>query len=292
MPKPDFGTLTVAHYRAGLAAFPPLPPLEDALATVEDGALEGAAGPLAMRLYRPLGDGPHPLTVFFHGGGFVSCGLDTHDNICRRLAAQAGTMVVSVDYRLAPEHPFPAAADDAVAALRWLHAHAASLGADPARIALAGDSAGANLAAGAALEAGVALRHQLLLYPVIDAACASASYTALADAPMLSADMMRWFWRQYLPNAQAASDPRAALLRHGALQSAPPTTVVTAECDPLRDEGEAYALALAQAGVPVTLRRWPAVFHGFASLLGPLDAARAAVDHAACQLRQAFIPTR
>lgn len=288
LPAPDLQTLTAAQWRAGLAAMDPLPPLPGRLAGVEDIQVRGAAGPLAARLYCPLGEGPHPLTVFFHGGGFVGCGIDTHDNICRRLAEQAGTMVASVDYRLAPEHPFPAAADDAVAALRWLHANAQRIGADPARIAVAGDSAGANLAAGAALDAGLALRHQLLLYPVVDAGCDTASHVALAQAPMLSAAMMRWYWRQYLPREQDARDPRASLLLRPALGAAPPATIITAECDPLRDEGEAYALALGRAGVPVNLRRWPGVFHGFASLLGPLDAARRALDDAASQLRLAF----
>ena len=174
LPAPDFSTLSVADYRGMLAAFPPLPPLDDDLASVENGSLPGAAGTLAMRLYRPRGAGPWPLTVFFHGGGFVSCGLDTHDNICRRLAVRAAALVAAIDYRLAPEHPFPAAVDDAAAALRWLHEHAASIGADPSRIALAGDSAGGNLAAVTAQQLraeGPAIRHQLLLSPVIDRAC-------------------------------------------------------------------------------------------------------------------------
>lgn len=291
MPAPDFQTLSVADYRASLAAFPPLPSLGDALAGVEDGALGGAAGSLKLRLYRPLGTGPAPLTVFFHGGGFVSCGLDTHDNICRRLAAQAATLVVSVDYRLAPEHPFPAGVEDAVAAVRWLHAHAAAIGADASRIALAGDSAGANLAAVAAQQLrgdGPAICHQLLFYPVTDSACDTPSQRELAHAPMLTAEMVRWFWGHYLPDAQTGRDPRASPLRQTDLRGLPPATVITAEYDPLRDEGEAYAQALARADVAVMLRRWSGQFHGFASLLGPLDAAREAIDLGARQLRQAF----
>lgn len=291
MPAPDFSTLSVADYRASLAAFPPLPPLGDALAAVEDGTLDGAAGPLNMRLYRPLGAGPAPLTVFFHGGCFLSCGLDSHDNICRRLAAQASTLVVSVDYRLAPEHRFPAAADDAVAAVRWLHEHGAAIGANASRIALAGDSAGANLAAVAAQQLrseGPAICHQLLFYPVTDSACDSPSQRELAHAPMLTAEMVRWFWGHYLPDPQAGRDPRASPLRQADLCGVAPATVISAEFDPLRDEGEAYALALSRAGVAVTLRRWAGQFHGFASLLGPLDAAREAVDFGARQLRMAF----
>jgi acetyl esterase len=290
LPRPDFSTLTVEHYRAGLAMFPPLPALPDAVAQVTNIHIDGPGGPLAVRLYRPqdAGAGPLPLTVFFHGGGFVACGLDSHDNICHRLAVRGRTLVASVDYRLAPEHPFPAPVDDAVAALRALQAQAASLGADPSRIAVAGDSAGAHLAAVAALEAGVALRHQLLLYPVIDSRCTSISHHELAEAPMLSAEMMRWFWRQYLPDAAQAADPRVALLRRADLGRAAPATLITAELDPLREEGEAYAQALVRTGVPVAQRRWPGVFHGFASLLGPLDAAREAIDHGAAQLARAF----
>lgn len=289
MPAVDFSTLSVADYRAMLAAMPPLPALDDALASIEDGTLDGAAGRLAMRLYRPQGVGDWPLTVFFHGGGFVSCGIDTHDNICRRVAATASTLVASVEYRLAPEHRFPAGVDDAVAALRWLHAHAGGIGADASRIALAGDSAGAHLAALCAQRSrGLPVRHQLLLYPVIAPDCDTPSMREMEHAPVLSAAMMRWFWRHYLPETRAASDPRASALAAPQLSGLAPATVITAQADPLRDEGEAYALALARAGVPVTLRRWPGVFHGFASLLGQLDAARDALDFAARQLRQAF----
>nr|WP_077038383.1 alpha/beta hydrolase [Pelomonas sp. KK5] len=285
LPRPDFSRLSVEHYRAGLAMFPPLPLLHDAVAEVVDSEAAG----IAVRLYRPKGlSGPLPLTVYFHGGGFVACGLDSHDNICHRLAVRGGTLVASVDYRLAPEHPFPAPVEDAVAALQALHAQATGLGADPARIAVAGDSAGAHLAAVAALEAGVPLRHQLLLYPVIDSRCTALSHHELAEAPMLSAEQMRWFWRQYLPHASQAADPRVALLRREDLARAAPATVITAQYDPLRDEGEAYAQALVKAGVPVAQRRWPGVFHGFASLLGPLDAACEAVDHGAAQLARSF----
>jgi acetyl esterase len=288
-PVPDFSTLPVAAYRAVLAAFPPPPAPDDVLAGIDNGSLQGAAGPLAIRVYRPPGGAPAPLTLFFHGGGFVSCGLDSHDNICRRLAARASTLVVSVDYRLAPEHPFPAAVDDAMAALHWLRAHGKALGADVSRIALAGDSAGGNLAAVTAQQLRLPeIRHQLLLYPVIDSACDAPSHRTLAQAPMLTSEMMRWFWRHYLPSAQTGLDPRASPLRHADLHGLPSATVISAEYDPLRDEAEAYAAAMTRAGVAVTLRRWPGVFHGFASLLGPLDAAREALDFAAASLRQSF----
>ncbi len=292
---PDFALLTASQYRAILAAIPPFPPQEDALASVEDGTLGGADGPLKMRLYRPVADGPLALTVFFHGGGFVSCGLDTHDNICRRLAALTSSLVVAVDYRLAPEHPFPAGINDAVAATRWLHAHAATLGADPSRIAVAGDSAGATLATVVAQQLhgnGMTICHQLLLYPVTDSACDSPSQLEMTDTPILTSQAMRWFWQQYLPDAVSGLDPRASPLRQTDLKGAPPATLITAEVDPLRDEGEAYAQALVKAGVCVTQRRWPGQFHGFASLLGALSAAAEVLDFSAGQLRQAFAVKR
>ncbi len=291
MPSPDFETLTVSQYRNFLAAFPAFAAQDDGLASIEDGMVGGADGPLGMRIYRPAVAGPLALTVYFHGGGFVSCGLDTHDNICSRLAARAGCLVVSVDYRLAPEHPFPAGINDAVAATRWLHDNAATLGADASRIAVAGDSAGGTLAAVVAQQLhgeGMQICHQLLLYPVTDSACDSPSQQEMTQTPMLTGLAMRWFWRQYLPNAQSGLDPRASPLRQSALQGAPPATVITAEVDPLRDEGEAYARALADAGVCVTQRRWPGQFHGFASLLGTLDAAAEVLAFSADQLRQGF----
>lgn len=302
LPRPDFNTLQASVYRAFLAQMPPMPPTDEAIESQTERLIDGPGGPLALRLYRPSGARERspgagvPLTVYFHGGGFVLCSLDTHDNICRRLAAQTGGLVISVDYRLAPEQRYPAAVDDALAAVRWVHGHAAELGADAARIAVAGDSAGGALAAVAAqqLRGEIALCHQLLFYPVTDAACDSASMQAFErDAPMLSAEMMRWFWRQYLPAdsvaaANAARDPRAAPLRAAELAGVAPATVITAEVDPLRDEGMAYADALARAGVAVQARIWPGQFHGFISLLLPLAAARAALDHGAAQLRVAL----
>ena len=290
-PSPDFASLTVGQYRAILAAIPPFSRQDDGLASVEDGTLFDADGPLKMRIYRPLADGPLALIVYFHGGGFVSCGLDTHDNICCRLAAQTSALVVSVDYRLAPEHPFPAGVDDALAATRWLHANAATIGADPSRIAVAGDSAGATLATVVAQQLhgnGVQICHQLLLYPVTDSACDSPSQLGMTDTPILTNQTMRWFWRQYLPDARFGLDPRASPLRQTDLQGAPPATIITAEVDPLRDEGEAYAQALVKAGVCVTQRRWLGQFHGFASLLGTLNAADQVLAFSAGQLQQAF----
>lgn len=292
MPTPDFTTLNAQDYRASMAQFPPPQALDDVLAEVADGSLPGPAGPLCFRSYRPEGACPFPVTLFFHGGGFIGLGLDSHDNLCRRLAARAGTLVVSVAYRLAPEHPYPAAVDDALAATCWVHANAAALGGDPTRLAVAGDSAGGTLAAVVAQQSralDIAICHQLLLYPATDSRCDTASYRELANAPMLPPDLMRWFWRQYLgADPAAGDDARASPLRQTDLRGLAPATVITAEFDPLRDEGEAYARALQAAGVPVSLTRWAGQFHGFASLLVPLGAAREALEVCAAGLRQAF----
>jgi acetyl esterase len=287
-PPLDFASLSVADYRAGLAAFPPPPTPEVALSAIEDRVLCGPGGDLRYRLYRPRASGRLPLTVFFHGGGFVACGLDTHDNICRVLAARASTLVASVDYRLAPEHKFPAAVLDAVAAVRGLREDAEAIGADASRIAVAGDSAGGNLAAVAAQALRGLVCHQLLFYPVTHLASESASYSEFAHGPMLTRTMMRWFAAHYLPDAAAACDARASPLRESDLRSVAGATVITAECDPLRDEGEAYAQALRRAGVEVLARRWPQQFHGFVSLLGQLDAAGQALAFGAESLRQAL----
>lgn len=247
---------------------------------------------MAYRLYRPLATsgGSLPLIVYFHGGGFVACGLDSHDNICRRLSAHSAALLLSVDYRLAPEHRFPAAVDDAEDALRWVFAQSSMLGADPSRVAVAGDSAGGTLAAVAARqcgEAGIPLRHQLLIYPVMSSACDSPSQRQFEQGPMLGAATMRWFWRQYLGEADGR-DERASPGLARDLRGLPPATVISAGVDPLRDEGQAYAKALADAGVPVLARCWEGQFHGFVSLLQPLDAAREALDLGAQRLREAF----
>ena len=236
--------------------------------------------------------------VYFHGGGFVLCGLDSHDNICRSLARRSGALVLSVDYRLAPEARFPAAAEDAVAAVRWAAAHAAQLGADPARIAVAGDSAGGNLAAVACQQlrgSAIALRHQLLLYPYLDctdAATGSASYRECATGYFLSAAELDWYRAQYLANRADAEDVRASPLRQRDLHGLPPATIITAEYDPLRDQGEAYGEALQRAGHSATVRRWPGQFHGFISMQGVIDAASDALDAAAAALRHAFGSSR
>jgi len=294
MPRPDFATLRAADYRAALAAMPPFAP-GDPVAAQQDLVLDGAAGPLNARLYRPDDStSPLPLVIYFHGGGFVLCGLDSHDNICRSLARRSGALVLSVDYRLAPEARFPAAANDAVAAVRWAAAHAARLGADPARLAVAGDSVGGNLAAVACQQlrgSGIALAHQLLLYPYLDCtdtAAGSASYRECSEGYFLSAAELDWYRGQYLATPADAADVRASPLHQRDLHGLPPATIITAEFDPLRDQGEAYGEALQRAGSSATVRRWPGQFHGFISMQGVIDAASHALDAAAASLRQAW----
>ena len=242
------------------------------------------AGGVGVRVYRPEATGPHPVILFIHGGGWVVCDLETHDPVCRHLCVGTGMTVISIDYRLAPEHPFPAAIDDCMAVLRWAAANATSLGVDPTRIAVAGDSAGGNLAAALAIrtrdEVGPALAAQLLVYPVIDRPGSHASY-AENDAFGLSEAGMQIYWNYY---AAPVGHPLAEPIRV-ALTGLPPAFVLTAQYDVLRDEGEAYAAALAGAGVAVTKTRYPGVIHGFFSLPGLVPAATTAMQDACNWLR-------
>jgi acetyl esterase len=245
------------------------PPRE--VGRVEDRSIPGPAGEIPVRIYWPLGgSGDLPLIVYFHGGGFVICDLDSHDGACRALSNEAGAVVVSVDYRLAPEHLFPAAPEDSYAATVWAAQHATDLGADPDRLSVAGDSAGGNLAAVVALMArdrnGPALRHQLLVYPVTDMSPGRdrhASQTDNATGYFLTTAGMDWFRGEYLPDGDDGSDPYASPLVADNLRNLPPAFIVTAEYDPLRDEGEAYGSKLAAAGVPVEVVRADGLFHGF-----------------------------
>ncbi|MGR3907471.1 alpha/beta hydrolase [Burkholderia sp. SR8] len=292
-PAIDFDRLTVAAYRASLAGGSAFAP-GDAIAAEADWQIPATGRQLSARLYRPDAEGPLPLTVFFHGGGFVACGIDSHANLCRSLAARARTLVLSVAYRLAPEARFPAAAQDACDAVRWAAAGTRDLGARAGAIAVAGDSAGGNLAAVAALQlrgSDIAIAHQLLLYPVVDCATEHPSYESLGDGYFLTADAMRWFKRQYFDDGADRASPLASPLAVADLSGAAPATIVSAEFDPLRDEAEAYALRLAQAGTPVSLVRWPGQLHGFASMLGAVDAADRVLTFGADALRRAFDAT-
>jgi acetyl esterase len=282
-----------ALYEARIAAMAPAAEI----ALVREEIIDGPGGKLRIRLYTPKGTGPFPLLVFFHGSGFVLCSLDTHDGMCRNLCAGAECVVASVDYRLAPEHKFPAGAEDCLVATRWAAAHAAVLGADPARIAVAGDSAGANMAAVAALrvrdEGGPELCGQLLLYPVTDYHTpGTPSYAENAEGYGLTRDTMKWFWAHYLNDASEGGHPHASPLRAPDLSGLPPALVVTAQYDPLRDEGEFYAEKLRAAGVPTTLTRYDGVNHGFMFWVGVVDKAGAAMSEACLWLRGAFAARR
>jgi acetyl esterase len=230
--------------------------------------------------------------VYFHGGGWVIGSIETHDALCRELTMEAGVVVVSVEYRLAPEHKFPAAADDAYAAVRWVAQHAAELGIDPARIGVGGDSAGGNLAAVVALQArdlgGPPLALQLLIYPITCDDLGTPSYVENAEGYMLTRADMAWFWSQYLSDPAQGDDPRVSPLRAGDLSGLPPAFILTAEYDPLRDEAEAYAARLEQAGVPVRMRRYDGMIHGFLRRLTLLDQGRVALDEVAKGIRDAL----
>ncbi len=281
---PPYHTLPVAEarraYEAGVGA---MGGPADKIESVEDQRLPRPGGELPVRIYEPAGAGSGTL-VYFHGGGWVIGSLETHDRVCRRLARSAGCRVVSVDYRLAPEHPYPAALIDAWAASAWA-IHTAE-----GPVAVGGDSAGGNLAAVVALRArdrGFPLALQLLLYPVTDAAMDTESYRALADGYRLTRAAMAWYWELYLAGADPA-DPEASPLRAPDLSGVAPAFVATAEYDPLRDEGEAYARRLQEAGVAVTARRYVGLIHGFYTLGGVLDRTAPAIDEAAAALRAAL----
>ncbi|MDX2381607.1 MAG: alpha/beta hydrolase, partial [Acidimicrobiia bacterium] len=250
------------------------------------------AGGIDARLYRPV-DGTTGLLVWFHGGGWVIGDIDSTEDVCRSLANRSGHCVLSIEYRLAPEHPFPAPLMDCLEATRWAHDHAGELDIDPARMAVGGDSAGGNLAAVVANIAPVPLVHQLLVYPVTDSRMGSDSYTDNAEGYFLTAAAMRWFTGHYLSGTQGSiDDPRVSPLLTSAetLRQCPPATVLTAGFDPLRDEGTAYATRLADEGVPVGHVQFADQMHGFFTQIALIADARSANALAAQALSEAFAP--
>jgi len=270
-----------------------LPIPAEPVAHVENRTIPGPAGALPVRIYRAANIAtPAPALVYFHGGGWVIGDLESHDNFCRALANRTQAVVVSVDYRLAPEHRYPAAAEDCYAATRFVAERGGEIGADGARIAVAGDSAGGNLAAAVALMArdrsGPALRHQVLIYPVTDHDFETASYRDNATGYLLSREGMQWFWSHYVPNAAQRNEAYAAPLRAEKLALLPPATVITAEYDPLRDEGEAYAARLRDAGVATVATRYDGQVHGFVSLFEVFDQGKLATEQIAAALRAAL----
>ena len=271
---PDDGRAAYLHLTVGARAPEHVVPV----GAVGDREVPGAAGPLRARVYRPQGPGPFPLVAFFHGGGWVIGDLETHDNMARNVCQGTGAVVVSADYRLAPEHPFPAAADDAVAVARYLAAHGGEFGGD-GRLAVAGDSAGGNVAAVAAqalTRDGIPLAGQFLIYPAVDARGGYPSRAQNAKGYLLEDDTIDWFLGHYAGASRDDDDPRLSPL-HGDLAGLPPAVIVTAEFDPLRDEGEAYGRALEAAGVRADVRRCQGMIHGFFDMGAVSPAAAAAV---------------
>jgi acetyl esterase/lipase len=262
------------------------------IAHIENRTILGPQGDIPVRIYTPDGSGIFPLLVFFHGGGWVICDLDTHDGLCRGLANQASCVVVSVDYRLAPEHKFPAAPEDCYAATKWVAEHAAQLHGDASRIAVAGDSAGGNLTAVISQMArdrgGPPLIFQLMIYPATDFTMSSPSIDENAEGYYLTKDDMIWFTNHYLNNEDDKRNPQASPLFAANLQELPPAFIITAEYDPLRDEGEKYGQRLKEAGVPVTIHRYNGVIHGFVSMAPVLDQGKLAIEECARALRVAF----
>jgi acetyl esterase len=266
---------------------------------VRDLSIPGDGGHrMAARAYTPrhAPAGPLPTLLFIHGGGWVAGDLEAYDPTCRELCNASGCLVVAIEYRLAPEHKFPAAPLDCYSALLWLASNAAWLGGDPHRIAVSGDSAGGNLAAVVAQMArdrgGPAIRFQLLVYPVTDHRFDTQSYRDCAEGYLLTAEGMRWNWGHYLPNDAAGRHPMASPLRAANFAWLPPALVITAEYDPLRDEGESYALRMRAAGVAVELRRYDGMLHAFFSLGRLFGTARVAMTHAGEALREAFVDRR
>jgi acetyl esterase/lipase len=293
---PPLDEMSVEGARQAILAMAQMGGDPPALAEVVNRTIPGPAGEIPLRIYTPAGRPPFPVLVYFHGGGWVIGNLDSHDGTCRELARGAGCMVVSVDYRLAPENKFPAAPEDAYAATKWVAEHAASIGTDAGRVAIGGDSAGGNLTATVALMArdrgGPALLFQLLVYPVTDAACDTPSYAENADGYFLTRKAMQWFWGHYLERPSDGENAYASPLRAASLAGLPPGLVITAEFDPLRDEGEAYAARLEASGVHCRLKRYDGMIHGFFGMGRVLDQGKQAMAEATGNLRLVFASKR
>jgi acetyl esterase len=270
--RPPYETVSPAEARefysqARFVSNPEPPELDQ----VQPLTIPSPAGPIPARIYTPKqlrkADGLAPCLVFFHGGGWVIGDMDSHDVVCRKLADEGELIVVSVDYRLAPEHKFPAAVDDAIAATKWIAEHAKQHGIDPSRLMVGGDSAGGNLAAVVAVAArdgnGPAIAGQMLIYPAIDFAMTHASHREPETSILLTHSVIQWFRDHYLNGAADVHDWRASPSRATTLVGLPPAYVLTAGADPLRDEGDEYAHRLKEAGVAVTYRHFPGQFHGF-----------------------------
>lgn len=262
------------------------------VARVEDRTIPGPRQPIPVRIYWPEGGQNLPGLVYYHGGGWVFGTLDSIDRTMRALTNASGCVVVSVDYRLAPEHKFPAAVEDADAALVYVAEHAGEFGIDPQRIAVGGDSAGGNLAAVVCILArergGPKVAFQLMIYPVTDYNDDRPSSHEFADGYLLTKNMMEYFWGHYLVRPEDGKHPQASPIKATSLAGLPPAMVITAECDPIRDQGEAYAQRLKEAGVPVELKRYEGAIHAFFNLAGAIDSGRQAIEDAGAALKRAL----
>jgi acetyl esterase len=291
--EPPLHSLTVAGARELMTRLAALGRKPEPVADVEDREVPGPAGPVRIRVYVPAGRAPHPVLVYFHGGGWVTDSIDTHDRTCRSLTNAAGCVTVSVGYRCAPEHRFPAAPEDCYAAVGWVAERASEIGGDAGRVAVGGESAGGTLATVAAVMArdrgGPRLLHQVLLCsPTDHYGSGHASYEEFGDGYLLTRRDMVWFWNHYLGRPEDADHPYASPLRAGDLSGLPPATIVTAEFDPLRDEGEAYGARLKEAGVSVDVMRYPGMVHGFVRMDAVVDAGRRALEDVAARLHAAY----
>lgn len=295
-PYPEFHTVSAEEAREIFETTAPALNIrpEDVYRT-EDRWIEGAEADIPIRIYTSHQPAPGellPILVFYHGGGFVIGGLDSYDNLCRALANRADCIVVSVDYRLAPEHKFPAAVDDALQAYQWVSDHASELDGDARRMAIGGDSAGGNITAVTAIgirdEGDIAPLLQILIYPVAGGAPETPSHYEFAEGLLLSRANILWFYDQYLDQPEDATDPRFAPLLAYDLSNLPPALVIVAGHDPLRDEGIAYAERLSQSGVGVELTNYEGMVHGFLSLADAVDQGKTAIDQVAAALSTAF----
>ncbi|NOK59459.1 MAG: hypothetical protein GFH27_549283n81 [Chloroflexi bacterium AL-W] len=289
----DYYSAGAERFRAFLDNLAVPPEFLPAIHSVEDRTIPGPAGEIPIRIYRPNDQENLPALVWYHGGGFVIGTLDIAEMNCRRLSNDTECVVISIDYRLAPETRFPGAHEDCIAATAWVAASADELGIDATRIAVGGDSTGGNLAIGVthhAREHGPPLVFQLLVYPVTDADFDRPSYIENAEGYFLTKNMMEWFWDCYVPDVEQRKHPMASPLRASDFSNLPPAFIITSKFDPLRDEGEAYGAALAAAGVPVETKRYDNTIHGFYNMLTeePVDEIIAASRDSAMALRQVF----
>jgi len=290
--EPPMSTLTPEQNRERTAGLNALSGAAKPVAKAESRMIPVEGGEIELRIYTPAGDGPFPLFVYIHGGGWVIGDVDTVDSLCRNMAHESESVVASVNYRLAPEHKFPVPVEDCYTAVQWVSGHARQLNGDASRLAVGGDSAGGNLAAVVSQLAkergGPAISYQVLVYPVTQAGLETTSYRENGEGYFLTVDSMDWFFRQYLNADEEKADVRVSPLLAKDLSGLPPALVITAEYDPLRDEGEMYAERLRQAGVAVELTRYEGMIHGFFWMAGIMEQGAKAISQVSGRLRSVF----